>query len=118
MAARHSDNVTPIGPATLFPNLSTPAKAGETISIYATGFGETSPTLTNGVVSTGMLKLATPPVVTIGGQTAQVAFAGVTAPGLYQFNVTIPSNTPSGDNPVMISIGTFATPSGGMIAVQ
>ena len=118
VAALHSDNVTPIGPTTLFPNSSTPAKAGETISIYATGFGETNPPLTNGVVSTGRLNLAILPVVMIGGNSATVAFAGVTSPGVYQFNVTIPSNTPSGDNPVMISIGSFVTPSGAMITVQ
>ena len=118
VAALHSDNVTPVGPTTLFPNSSTPAKPGETVSIYATGFGDTNPQVANGAVTTGRLPLATTPVVTIGGVTAQVAFAGVTAPGLYQFNVTIPSSTPNGDAAVMISVGSFATPAGGLITVQ
>jgi uncharacterized protein (TIGR03437 family) len=118
VAALHSDNVTPVGPTTLFANSSTPAAKGETVSIYATGFGETNPALTNGAVSTGKLNLATPPVVSIGGVNAQVTFAGVTAPGLYQFNVTIPATVPSGDNAVMISVGSFSTPAGGMITVQ
>jgi uncharacterized protein (TIGR03437 family) len=118
VAALHSDNVTPVGPTTLFPNSSTPAKPGETISIYATGFGETNPQIANGAVFPGRLNLVMLPVVTIGGANAQVVFAGVTAPGLYQFNVTVPTSASSGDNPVMISIGSFATPSGGMITVQ
>lgn len=118
IAAVHSDNVTPIGPTTLFPNLSTPAKAGESIVIYATGFGDTAPEVPDGSVTTGKLNLATPATVLIGGNPAQVVFAGVTAPGIYQFNVTVPSSTPSGDNPVQIMIGSFSTPSGAMITVQ
>ena len=118
VAALHSDNVTPVGPATLFPNSSAPAKPGETIAIYATGFGDTNPAVANGAVAPGRLPLATVPVVTIGGVAAQVAFAGVTAPGLYQFNVTIPANLPDGDAAVMISVGSFMTPAGGMVAVQ
>jgi uncharacterized protein (TIGR03437 family) len=35
--------------------------------------------------------------VTIGSVPAVVAFAGLTAPGLYQFNVTVPAGLPSGD---------------------
>jgi uncharacterized protein (TIGR03118 family) len=118
VAALHSDNVTPVGPTTLFPNSSTPAKPGETIEIYATGFGETNPGVASGAVAPGQLPLAMAPVVTIGGVTAQVSFAGVTAPGLYQFNVTVPTNLPNGDAAVLISIGSFMTPGGGMIAVQ
>ena len=118
VAALHSDNVTPVGPTTLFPNSSTPAKPGETVSIYATGFGDTNPQVVNGAVTTGRLPLATTPVVTIGGVTAQIAFSGITSPGVYQFNVTIPSSTPNGDAAVMISVGSFATPAGGLITVQ
>jgi uncharacterized protein (TIGR03118 family) len=118
VAALHSDNVTPVGPTTLFANSSTPAKPGETIVIYATGFGDTNPAVPSGAVATGKLPLATTPVVTIGGITAQVAFAGVTAPGLYQFNVTVPQNVPDGDADVLISVGAFMTPGGGKIAVQ
>jgi len=117
IAAVHSDNVTPIGPTTLFPNSSTPAKPGESIVIYATGYGDTSPQVGNGVVVPGHLPLATIPVVTIGGATAQISFAGVTAPGLYQFNVTVPSSLPDGDAQVSISVGSYVNPTGAMIAV-
>jgi uncharacterized protein (TIGR03437 family) len=46
-------------------------------------------------------------VVTIGGQTANVTYSGL-APGyvgLYQVNVTVPSNSPAGSQPVTLSIG-------------
>jgi uncharacterized protein (TIGR03118 family) len=117
VAALHSDNVTPIGPTSLFPNSSTPAKPGEQIVIYATGYGDTNPQVANGAVSPGRLALATTPVVTIGGASAQVSFAGVTAPGLYQFNVTVPSNLPDGDAQVQISVASYINPAGAMIAV-
>jgi uncharacterized protein (TIGR03118 family) len=118
IAAVHSDNVTPIGPTTLFPNLSTPAKAGEAIVIYGTGFGDTNPEVSNGQISTGHLNLATPATVLIGGVPAQVSFAGLTSPGVYQFNVIVPPSTPSGDTPVQIIIGSFSSPAGAVITVQ
>jgi uncharacterized protein (TIGR03437 family) len=45
-----------------------------------------------------------PPVVTVGGQTAQVLFAGA-APccaALYQINVVVPLVTPAGNQPVVV----------------
>ena len=40
------------------------------------------------------------PTVQIGGQAAQVAFAGLISPGLYQFNVIVPPAATDGDNAV------------------
>ena len=41
VAATHTDG-TLLGPATLYPNLTTPAKPGEIVVLYANGFGSTS----------------------------------------------------------------------------
>jgi uncharacterized protein (TIGR03437 family) len=119
IAARHSDG-TPVGPTTLFPNSSTPAKAGETISLYGTGFGPTTPAAPDGQLSTASGPLASQPTVMVGGAVAQVSFAGLSAgsAGLYQINVTIPSGASSGDVPVVTQIGALSTQSGAMIAVQ
>ena len=49
------------------------------------------------------------PVVTIGGQTAPVTFSGLSpgAPGLYQVNVTVPSNITAGSSvPITIAVGS------------
>jgi adhesin/invasin len=46
-------------------------------------------------------------VVTIGGQPADVSFSGL-APGfagLYQINVTAPSNLSPGTHPISVAIG-------------
>jgi len=118
VAALHSDNVTPVGPTTLFPNLSYPAKPGETIVIYGNGFGPTNPGVASAAVNTGKLPLAAQATVLIGGTAAQQSFAGLVSPGLYQFNVTVPASTPNGDNSVVIQIGSFSSPQGALISVQ
>ena len=54
----------------------------------------------------------TTPVVTIGGQSAQVQFAGL-APGfvgLYQVNVYVPTGISTGNQPITIAIGGKTSP--------
>jgi len=85
------------GPASLYPGSSTPAAPGETVVLYANGFGATSSPVASGSSSQGGI-LSPLPAVTIGGVAAQVSFAGLISPGLYQLNVTVPNNAPSGDH--------------------
>jgi uncharacterized protein (TIGR03437 family) len=58
---------------------------------------------------------------TVGGQAAQVTFAGA-APqyvdGLEQLNLRLSGNTPSGAQPIVISVGSNSSPSGATIFVQ
>ena len=72
---------------------------GETIVLYANGFGATnSPVQSGSVMQSGTL---TPtPTVTIGGVAAKVQFAGLVAPGQFQFNVTVPPGLSNGDQPI------------------
>jgi len=55
--------------------------------------------------------------ISIGGATAVVTFGGLVAPGLYQFNVTVP-NLPNGDAAVLATIGGVATATGVSVTVQ
>ncbi len=51
---------------------------------------------------------ANPVTLTVGGQTANVIFAGLTPTlaGLYQINFTVPANTDTGDQvPLVLSTG-------------
>lgn len=111
-----------LGPASLDQNGVTfyPATPGETVSLYATGFGQTNPPLTNQLGNVGPMALSLPtlPGVTIGGNPAFVSFAGLTAPGLYQFNVVIPSNAPAGDLPLVATYNGVPTQKGVVITVQ
>lgn len=83
---------------------TTPAKAGETILLYATGLGASQA----GVVPS-VTAVATLPTVTIGGKTAQVAFAGLIYPGEWQLNVVVPQ-VAAGEQPVTISYGGASSP--------
>lgn len=111
VAATHVSGAL-LGPTSLYPGSTTPAKAGETVVLYANGFGATS----TGVVSgseTQSGTLATLPVVSIGGVAATVSFAGLISPGLFQFNVIVPANAASGDNAITATYnGADATPAG------
>jgi uncharacterized protein (TIGR03437 family) len=93
-------NGTLIAPPGEFPGLTTvPAQPGENVSIFATGFGEPATPITNQLSGAGALP--TTPSITIGGIPATVTFAGLVAPGEYQFNVMIPTNAPNGDLPLI-----------------
>lgn len=93
------------------------AKPGETIQLYAVGFGLPDSPLTNGS-STQTGALPSLPSVQIGGMTAVVSFAGLISPGLYQFNVQMPSVVPNGDNVITCTYEGVATPASDLIAVQ
>ena len=101
--------------------LANPARRGTVISLYANGLGPVNNQPESGEPA-GALQLAstkTAPVVTIGGQSAAVSFSGLTPglPGLYQINVAVPAGTPTGNQPVTLTIGGQAAKASG-IAVQ
>ena len=116
VAAVHADGSL-VGPATLYPGQSTPARLNETILVYANGFGQTTPAIVNGSAAQfGMLPVM--PEIKVGGSVAKVAFAGVTAPGLYQFNVVIPANISAGDNSIVATYNGVATQAGALISIS
>ena len=107
-----------VGATTLYPGVSTPAKAGETISFYGTGFGPTNPAFADGQIVAAPLATTTTPTVTFGGQQAQVAYSGLISSGVYQFNVTVPANQVAGDIPVTITMGGVTSTANTIITVQ
>jgi uncharacterized protein (TIGR03437 family) len=116
VAAQHA-NYSLLGPAGLYPGSTTPAKPGETVLLYANGFGATNVTVAGGSsVQSGTLSPL--PVVEIGGINAAVAFAGLVAPGEYQFNVVVPASLADGDQPLTASYGGASTQNGTLLAVH
>jgi uncharacterized protein (TIGR03437 family) len=93
---------------------SGPAAPGETIFFYATGLGAVSPPVIEGTAApVSPLALSAPPSVTIGGLLASVPFSGL-APdlaGVYQVNIVIPQNAPSGASSLVVSLGGVSSPS-------
>jgi uncharacterized protein (TIGR03437 family) len=116
VAATHANGAL-LGPATLYPGSTTPAKPGETITLYANGFGPTTnPVVSGGVSQSGTL--TTSPVIKIGGATAAVSFAGLVSVGEFQFNVVVPSTLADGDQPIMATYNGVSTQAGALITVQ
>jgi len=99
-----------------------PAKPGETIILWGTGFGPTDPSTPIGVAipSTSVYYTADPVTVTLGGIPASV-YATALAPGnagLYQVAVTIPASLPNGDYTLVATINGAQTPSALTLAVH
>ena len=92
-------------------------KPGETVVIYTNGFGPTNvPAVSGSLMQSGTLSPL--PVVQIGGVTASVLFAGLVAPGQFQFNVVIPASLPNGDQPITATYAGSTTQAGTLITVH
>jgi uncharacterized protein (TIGR03437 family) len=100
-----------------------PASRGSIVVLYATGEGQTKPAGTDGKLALDVYPAPALPVkVSIGGQDAEVLYAGA-APtlvaGVMQINTVIPAGvTPGSAVPVVLGVGTFASRSGVTLAVK
>lgn len=106
-----------------FPGATTvPAKPGDTIILWGTGFGPTTPSTPVGVVvpSGTTYNTANQVTVTVGGATATVWGAALApgSAGLYQVAITIPTTLANGDYPVVATVGGAQSPSSTLITVQ
>ncbi len=117
VAARHLD-FSLVGPSNLFPGASTPAKAGETLILVTFGFGPPSGAGPMEGSATQSGSLVATPQCWVSGLPATVVGSALISPGLYQLNVALPSQLPSGDNPISCTYQGFPTAPGALIAVQ
>jgi uncharacterized protein (TIGR03437 family) len=120
VAAQHAD-YSIVGPPGLYPGAaSTPARPGEVIILYGTGFGPTSPPTPSGQIVTSAAPIPDLSAInlTIGGRQAQVQWAGIVMAGLWQLNVQVPPDVPAGNAAVVAQIGGKSTQGGAFIAIQ
>jgi uncharacterized protein (TIGR03437 family) len=118
IVALHPD-ASPVGPVSLstpgYP--FAPAKPGEIVALYGTGFGlPTAPLASGSAVQ--FAPLPSLPAIRIGGLAATVQYAGVVSPGLYQFNVVVPPSAADGDLPVTATYDGVSAFGGAILAVQ
>lgn len=104
----------------LFSGLTTtPAKPGDVIILWGTGFGATNPAVPAGQKVTGA-PVAENPTITIGGVQAQV-LGTVLSPGflgLYQIAITVPPTVQTGgDVPVMATSSGVAAPGNAFLTI-
>ena len=101
---------------------SSPAAKGTVISVFGTGFGAVTPAIAQGTPpsSTTLSTVNAPVTATIGGQSAEVQFAGA-APGLtgvYQVNVKVPDSLRSGSSKLEIIAGGVSTQDNVTVQIQ
>ena len=90
-----------------------PARAGEILSVFATGLGSVTPSVESGEPASSSTLSVTriTPSATLGGISVPVRFSGL-APsfvGLYQVNIEVPAGLASGPQPLVITSGTIAS---------
>jgi uncharacterized protein (TIGR03437 family) len=89
-----------------------PAAKGSIVSLFGTGAGEAQPQGRNSRLAVS---------VTVGGKPAQVLYAGTAllpVPGVFQVNVRIPPDAPSGAAAVAITVGDATNQQDVTIAVR
>ena len=94
-----------------------PAKAGENLTLWGTGFGPTTPNVGAGSIFSGAATLTDTVSILIDGVAVTPQFAGISAAGLYQFNIVAP-NLPPGDHKVTATIGGVTTADGIWLSTQ
>lgn len=94
-----------------------PAKAGEILTLWGTGFGPTTPAVPAGAIFSGAAPLNDAVQILIDGVAITPDFAGLSAAGLYQFNIVVPNLSP-GDHKLAAAIGGVSTADGIWLSTQ
>jgi uncharacterized protein (TIGR03437 family) len=102
-----------------------PAPPGSLVTLYLTGEGQTVPPGVDGQVTSSLTtQPALSPVTVMFGNAPATNYQyvgeapGVVA-GVLQINVTVPQLAPAGNAvPLVVNVGSFATPNGVTIAIQ
>jgi uncharacterized protein (TIGR03437 family) len=95
---------------------------GEVVTLYATGTGLLDHSAGDGMLASGIERPQLPVSVQVGGQNADVLYAG-TSPGLLeavlQINIRLPQTTPQGtDVPAVLIVGNAQSPTGVTMSVK
>jgi uncharacterized protein (TIGR03437 family) len=98
-----------------------PASSASIVTLFATGHGITSPPSTTGKAAAVPYPQPVGPVrVSIGGQDAEILFAG-SAPetaGVIQVNVRLPAGTGGNTTEVLLTVGDATSQNGILVAVR
>lgn len=109
-----------IGPPGLIPGLTfRPAVAGDILTVYGIGFGQTGSGPVPGLIPSVADSVPAGYSVMIGGTTASASYVGVTPgdAGLYQVNVTIPTGIAPGNYSIVLKVNGVSTPAGAFLAI-
>jgi len=95
-----------------------PAQAGEIVTLFGVGFGQTTPPQTPGVLAAAAAQVGNA-AVTLGGNPITPLYVGVspTYAGLYQVTFAVPSGLEPGPQTIQVSIGGTSSPAGAFLEV-
>jgi len=94
------------------------AREGDTIELFGTGFGPTTPTVPAGQAFSGAASTINPVPLRINNVSVTPTFVGLVGAGLYQFNLTVPPGLGTGDVSLQGTVAGVQTPSGIVISLQ
>ncbi len=113
-----------IGAPGLLPGATfTPAKPGEYITLFATGFGATKPSFAPGVLPSGTANVTAAISIQFGGimldPKSEILYVGVSQfAGLYQVNLRVPAGIADGNQPLVITVGGVASSPNAYVTVK
>jgi uncharacterized protein (TIGR03437 family) len=98
---------------------SVPAKPGDIVVLWATGFGSTLPEVQAGITVTGAPAALALPSVTVAGLPAQVIGVALSpgSAGMYQIAIQLPDAVPTGNVSVRATVGGVQTQAGALLFV-
>jgi uncharacterized protein (TIGR03437 family) len=103
-------------------NPSRSGKTGDTVTLFITGEGQVTPSVATGHTPSGsrMPQPRQTVTVTVGGIPATVQAIGIPSwsVGVTQINFTIPSGVAAGVQPVVVTVGTTASPAANITITQ
>jgi uncharacterized protein (TIGR03437 family) len=102
------DLLGPTGTSLGFPTVA--AKAGDIVELFGTGFGPTNPAVPSGQAFSGAAVATYTVSLQINNTGVAPMWAGLSAAGLGQINLTIPSGLGTGDVPLVAGISGGHTP--------
>jgi uncharacterized protein (TIGR03437 family) len=125
IAARFNDGFAPVAPEGAFATeASRPARPGEIVVLFGTGWGPTNAALATGQLASDAATAldGANPMVTLGGiplAAEDVLYVGVTpgTAGLFQLAIRIPEGTTIGNKQVVLTVYGKSTPVGPVIPV-
>jgi uncharacterized protein (TIGR03437 family) len=113
-----------VGPPNLFGSAvtTTPARPGDTLILWGTGFGPTNPAVPAGANTPSNI-VATPAnqiAVMVGNIPATVLGAALTPgnAGVYQIAIQVPASAPNGDLPIVAQVAGVSSPANIYLTVQ
>lgn len=111
VTAALAGTATLVGNSGTDPRVVRPVYPGDTLDLYMIGLGSTldpSKFITDQVFA-GAFPLSASVTASVGGEPANVLFAGLTSPGLYLVRIVVPSDLSAGAQPLQVSAGGIQT---------